>query len=91
MHTTLHTLFHFRHQPVILSIDDGAKVETQLYLIAVGNGQYFGGGLRITPEASLQDGLLDVCVLDNVSTPQVRSALCCYVMLLLLILFSSIL
>lgn len=29
------------------------------------NGQYFGGGFRITPQADIQDGYLDVCVVDK--------------------------
>ena len=32
-------------------------------LVAVGNGPSFGGGLRITEGASLDDGLLDVVVI----------------------------
>ena len=32
-------------------------------LVAVGNGESFGGGLRITHGASLGDGLLDVVII----------------------------
>ncbi len=36
-------------------------------LISVANGQYIGGGMRITPEASPEDGLLDLFVVKPLS------------------------
>ena len=36
-------------------------------LVAVGNGPSFGGGLRITEGALLDDGLLDVVVIRPMS------------------------
>lgn len=37
------------------------------YLIAVQNGTAFGGGMKITPHAKHNDGLLDVCIVHNIS------------------------
>ena len=39
-------------------------------LVAVGNGPSFGGGLRITEGALLDDGLLDVVVIKPMSKPE---------------------
>jgi len=36
-------------------------------LVAIGNGKYFGGGMKITPDAELDDGLFDICVIDKIS------------------------
>ena len=36
-------------------------------LVAVGNGPSFGGGLRITEGALLDDGLLDVVIIKTMS------------------------
>ena len=36
-----------------------------LFLVEVGNGQAVGGGFRLTPDARLDDGLLDVCVVRH--------------------------
>ena len=36
-----------------------------LFLCEVGNGQAVGGGFRLTPDARLDDGLLDVCVVRH--------------------------
>ena len=41
---------------------DGEKI-----LIAIGNGAYCGGGFKAATKASLNDGLLDVCVIDNIT------------------------
>lgn len=44
---------------------DGQSVETNLLLIAVCNGNYYGGGMRISPNASIIDGYLDVCLIEH--------------------------
>ncbi|MGH3822256.1 MAG: sphingosine kinase, partial [Pseudonocardiaceae bacterium] len=46
---------------------DGAEVELEAILVAVGNGPCYGGGLRICPDAMLSDGLLDVIAIAAVS------------------------
>jgi diacylglycerol kinase (ATP) len=47
---------------------DGEKFSTEAMLIAVGNGQSYGAGMRICPLAKLDDGLFDVVILEPVST-----------------------
>ncbi len=42
---------------------DGRLLELEATLVAVGNGPSFGGGLRITEGAVLDDGLLDVVII----------------------------
>jgi diacylglycerol kinase (ATP) len=39
-------------------------------LVAVGNGPSYGGGLRITEGAELDDGLLDVVVIGAMTKPE---------------------
>ena len=46
---------------------DGQRREVDAMLVAVGNGPSFGGGLRITEGALLDDGLLDVVVVRPMS------------------------
>lgn len=43
------------------------QIESDAMLVAVGNGPSFGGGLRIAHGASVDDGLLDVCLIRPVS------------------------
>ena len=48
---------------------DGVVREVEAMLVAVGNGPSFGGGLRITEGALLDDGLLDVVIIKTMSKP----------------------
>jgi diacylglycerol kinase (ATP) len=67
---TLAELRTFRPIPYTLQLDSGSGVETvehEAMLVAVGNGPSFGGGLRITEGALLDDGVLDVVVITRMS------------------------
>ena len=46
---------------------DGMVIERKAMLVAVGNGPSFGGGLRICEGAVMDDGLLDVVVINPLS------------------------
>jgi len=39
---------------------DGETIEVDTYQIAVGNGVYYGGGMRIAEDAEIDNGMLDV-------------------------------
>lgn len=66
-------LLRFRPLPVTIDVD-GRRVTTPVTLIAVANGQYYGGGMKIAPDAQLDDGLLDVVVATDLSTPELLAA-----------------
>ena len=70
---TLAELRVFEPLPYTLVLD-GEERQLEAMLVAVGNGPSFGGGLRITEGAVLDDGLLDVVVIRPMSkTRLVRS------------------
>ena len=46
---------------------DGAVMETGAALVCVGNGESLGGGMKVTPTAKVDDGLLDVLVVQPLS------------------------
>ena len=46
---------------------DNQVIETEAMLIAVGNGGSYGGGMKVCPDAVMNDGLFDVMVLRPVS------------------------
>lgn len=58
-------LFKFKFIKVEMEIDD-SNIESEILLIAVGNGNYYGGGINILPMASLDDGHFHVCVVKKV-------------------------
>lgn len=48
------------------TLDDQEPVTVNALCIGAGNGQYFGGGIRIAPEAVPTDGLLDFTIIHDV-------------------------
>lgn len=46
---------------------DGKTIERTVLLIAVANGKCFGGGIRVSPYSDVQDGLLNVVILNKVA------------------------
>jgi diacylglycerol kinase (ATP) len=46
---------------------DGVEMVTDAALVAVANNQSFGGGMRVTPDALVDDGLFDVLVVTPLS------------------------
>ena len=69
MRYNLATLAELRvFKPLHYTLDlDGRQKTLDAMLVAVGNGPSFGGGLRITEGALLDDGLLDVVVIKPMS------------------------
>lgn len=59
----------FRPVPYELVLD-GEPWATEAMLVAVGNGSSYGGGMRVCPDARLDDGLLDITVLGPISKPE---------------------
>lgn len=59
----------FRPVPFELVVD-GELWRTEAMLVAVGNSASYGGGMRVCPDARLDDGLLDVTVLGPISKPE---------------------
>jgi diacylglycerol kinase (ATP) len=65
---TLAELRVFKPLPYTLELD-GQVRQVEAMLVAVGNGPSFGGGLRITHGASIDDGLLDVVIIKTMTKP----------------------
>lgn len=61
------TLSRFTPAAFRVELDDEV-VEGPHMLVVVGNAISYGGGMKVTPGASLVDGLLDVCLLEEMTT-----------------------
>ena len=64
--TTLAELRRFENRRVELTIDGVTRTHQALF-VAIANGEYYGGGMRIAPGAVVDDGLLDLCIVGDVS------------------------
>nr|WP_162990667.1 diacylglycerol kinase family protein [Maliibacterium massiliense] len=58
-------VFTYRSMQVTMRID-GREQSQKVLLMAIANGQYYGGGMRVAPEASVQDEYLDICIVRSV-------------------------
>ncbi|MDQ3549741.1 MAG: diacylglycerol kinase family lipid kinase [Chloroflexota bacterium] len=56
------------YQPWDVTVEvDGVPIHTGLAgMVVFANGRYFAGGMKVAPEASICDGLLDIFVLEGV-------------------------
>ncbi len=62
---SLTALFSYKAKPVRLKVDNLFDDVVTLSTCAVCNGQFFGGGMRVAPDASPDDGLLDVIIMQH--------------------------
>lgn len=58
-----------KYKPATVTVDIDGKVQTfnKTYLVTVQNGKYIGGGMMVAPDAKVDDGLLDVCIVHSIS------------------------
>jgi YegS/Rv2252/BmrU family lipid kinase len=59
-------LLAYRNQRVRVQIDDKFDAEMLINTVAVANARYFGGSMKIAPEAQLNDGLFDVVTIEDI-------------------------
>jgi diacylglycerol kinase (ATP) len=52
---------------VTLELDDGVRREGAMHDVIVANGRWHGGGMKLAPEATQEDGLFDVVTIGDVS------------------------
>jgi diacylglycerol kinase (ATP) len=65
---TLQVFFRYPGKSVDLELDGEETMRgADITNVAVGNGQYHGGGMHPCPQASLTSGLLDVTIVDRLS------------------------
>jgi diacylglycerol kinase family enzyme len=60
-----------RHKNVPLTIEvNGKTIGDDFTLVAICNGQYYGGGLHISPMAEINDGRIHLCLVKGMSRPK---------------------
>ena len=57
----------FKPIPYVIEVD-GVRHCTHAMLVAVANGPSYGGGMRVCPDARMDDGLFDILVVSRIST-----------------------
>lgn len=70
----LTSLLSYKNTEADLFID-GRKTTSKVFSINVGNGRFCGGGMRQTPDALPDDGLLDITVIRDMSKLEIIKSL----------------
>jgi diacylglycerol kinase (ATP) len=65
LYCALRQLWRFPGFPVELEADGAGSGRREMLMLVLANGRVFGGGFRIAPEASLDDGQLDLVAFSN--------------------------
>ena len=64
---TVRGIARYRSGPVSISVDGELVFDGPLAVAAVANGPYFGGGMRIAPNARIDDGVFDWVIVPGMS------------------------
>ncbi|MGM0396129.1 MAG: diacylglycerol/lipid kinase family protein [Bacillota bacterium] len=59
-------LVTYRSKEITIEID-GNTISRKATLVAVGNGKSYGGGMKILPMAKIDDDMLNVCIVKDIS------------------------
>jgi diacylglycerol kinase (ATP) len=62
----LQSLIAFKPAEMNISAE-GREIRRSAFFIAVGNALSYGGGMKVTPQAALDDGLLDICLVSRMN------------------------
>lgn len=71
----LKVLSHLKFHKVRISIDGGEAAEKSVFLISIANGIYIGGGMPISPNSSVNDGKLNVVIVNEIKRSKVLGLL----------------
>ena len=64
---TLRAMALYKNAPVRVLVDGKPFIEEPIVNVAIANGRYFGGGMKIAPDADPTDALFDVVALGDLS------------------------
>lgn len=65
----------YRNQAVRVALDGGELKPYTVLNFVVANARYFGGGMKVAPEADMGDGLFDIVVIGDLGTLEVARGL----------------
>lgn len=60
----------YKNRPIRLKVDTGFDEVLTASTVAICNGRFFGGGMKVAPDAQPDDGLFDVIVLGDAPRSQ---------------------
>ncbi|MET0794660.1 MAG: diacylglycerol kinase family protein [Polyangiaceae bacterium] len=64
---SLRALISYDNAPVRVRVDGAICLEAPIVNVAIANGRYFGGGMKIAPDADPSDGQFDVVAMHDLT------------------------
>lgn len=61
----IYTLIHTKWHKLRITIDGGEPMERSTFMIGIGNGRSIGGGMPICPKGVVDDGKLDIVIVNE--------------------------
>jgi diacylglycerol kinase (ATP) len=74
LYAIFRVLPRFTPRPVRIRTENETR-DVNIMFAAVGNTRQYGGGIRITPEARVDDGLLDLCIVHETTRGELLKTL----------------
>lgn len=69
--STLKKTLEMQYTTARVCLDENRERELKVVNFIVANARYFGGGMKIAPEAKLDDGLFDVVMIGEISSAKI--------------------
>ena len=63
--SSVQNLFSYKNKKIHIQLDENETKEFQVVTVAVCNGRYFGGGMQISPIASITDGKFSITIIED--------------------------
>ena len=64
------TIILYKNKDFEVIIDGEAVLSERMNSVIIANGKYFGGGMKVAPEALIDDGVFDIIILGDLSKPE---------------------
>ncbi|HYF82806.1 MAG TPA: diacylglycerol kinase family protein [Clostridia bacterium] len=61
------TIILYKNKNFEVVIDDKTVLKARMNSVIIANGKYFGGGMKVAPEALVDDGVFDIITLGDLS------------------------
>jgi diacylglycerol kinase (ATP) len=74
LYAIFRVLPRFTPRPVEIRTESGTR-QVSIMFAAIGNTRQYGGGIRITPDALVDDGLLDLCIVHRTTRGELLKTL----------------
>jgi len=72
---TLVSVALYRNKKMVITVDGKLICDEPVTTVVIGNGCYFGGGMKALPNAVMDDGYFDIVILHSLSKPNLLATL----------------